>query len=120
MSYISAICSVKHSVIFIDVARLPSYLDVIINRCYIPNKNESRLSQTHHIIFKILILIFLIKAPNYREPQTINFSKALIETTTALDTCIETITVKTKYTPSKFKTWKEKILAKVKKITELN
>ena len=44
----------------------------------------------------------LTKGPNYREPRTIKFSKALIEITTALDTCIEAMTLKTKYTISKF------------------
>ena len=34
----------------------------------------------------------LTKGPNYRELRTINFSKVLIEITTALDTCIESVT----------------------------
>ena len=58
--------------------------------------------------------------PNYREPQTISISKALIEITFALDTCIEAMALKTKHTNSKFKPWKEKVLGMVKrKITEL-
>ena len=32
--------------------------------------------------------------PNYREPQTISISKALIEITFALDTCIEAMALK--------------------------
>ena len=59
----------------------------------------------------------LAKGPNYRELGTINFSKELIERTTALNKCI---TLKTKYVTSNFKPWKEAVLAKVKeKITEL-
>lgn len=47
-----------------------------------------------------------------------NFSKALTEITSALDTSIEAMTLK--YTISNFKSWKEKVLANVKKkITEL-
>ena len=47
-----------------------------------------------------------------------NFSKALTEITSALDTSIEAMTLK--YTTSNFKPWKEKVLANVKKkITEL-
>ena len=47
-----------------------------------------------------------------------NFSKALTEITSALDTSIEAMTLK--YTTSNFKSWKEKFLANVKKkITEL-
>ena len=53
------------------------------------------------------------KGPCYREPQTINFSKALIEITTAIDTCIEAMTLKTKYTTSNCKPWKEKVLVKL-------
>ena len=57
---------------------------------------------------------------NYREPGTINFSKALSEMATALDTCIETMILKTKYTTSNFKPWKEKVSGKMKeKIIEL-
>ena len=60
----------------------------------------------------------LTKSPNYRERRTINFSKALIEVTIALDTCIESMTLKTKYATSNFKPWKETLLTKVKeKIT---
>ena len=57
----------------------------------------------------------LAKGPNYREPRTINFSKAFIEISTALDKCIETVSLGTKYTTSNFKSWKEKVLAKAKK-----
>ena len=56
----------------------------------------------------------------YREHQTINFCEALTGITTALDTCIEAMRLKTKYTTSNFKPWEEKVLAKVKeKTTEL-
>ena len=66
----------------------------------------------------------LTKNQNYREPQRINFSKALIElieTVADLDTCMEAVTlILDKYTTSNLKQWKEKVLAKVKeKITEL-
>ena len=44
----------------------------------------------------------------------------LIEITTALDTFIEAMALKTKYTTSNFKSWKEKVLAKVKKKINLN
>ena len=49
-----------------------------------------------------------------KETQTINFSKALIEITTALDTCIKAMTLKTKYTTPTFKPQKEKLLDNVK------
>ena len=48
-----------------------------------------------------------------------NFSKVLIEITTAFDSCIEAMVLKTN-TSSNFIPWKEKVIAKVKeKITEL-
>ena len=60
------------------------------------------------------------EGPNYKEPRTVNFSKTLTEVTTTLDTCIEALTLKIKYTTSNFKPWKEKVLAKVKEnITKL-
>ena len=63
---------------------------------------------------------FLTKGRNYRATRTINFSKALIEIATALDTWIESMTLKTKYSTSNIKTWKEALLVKVKeKIREL-
>ena len=62
-----------------------------------------------HIITGVSLIIInnnlrklLTKSPNYREPRAIKFSKALIEITTALDTCIEAMTLKTKYVISKF------------------
>ena len=62
----------------------------------------------------------LKKGPNYRESQTIYFSRALIEITAAPDTCIEAMTVKPTNTISNFEPWKEEVLAKVKeKITEV-
>ena len=51
----------------------------------------------------------LTKGPDYREPRTINFSKALIEIATALDTCIEPMSLKTEYTTSNYKPWKQKV-----------
>ena len=40
--------------------------------------------------------------------------------TSSLDICIEAMILKTKYTTSTFKPWKEKVLVKMKlKITEL-
>ena len=49
-----------------------------------------------------------------------NFSEELTGINNALDTCIEAMTIKNKYTTSNFKPWKEKVLSKVKeKITEL-
>ena len=54
------------------------------------------------------------------EPKTIIFSKALIETNTALDTYIETVKLETMYTTPNFKPWKEKVLTMVKeKVAEL-
>ena len=53
----------------------------------------------------------LAKGPNYWESQTINFSKALTETITAVDTFFEAMTLKTKYTTLNFKPWKENVLA---------
>ena len=60
----------------------------------------------------------LTKGTKYKKTWTMNFSKALTEITSALDTSIEAMTLK--YTTSNFKSWKEKFLANVKKkITEL-
>ena len=60
----------------------------------------------------------LAKGTKYKITWTMNFSKALTEITSALDTSIEAMTLK--YTTSNFKPWKEKVLANVKKkITEL-
>ena len=75
-----------------------------------------------HIITRDLRLIqnklrLLTKGPNYREPQAIKVSESLIEIPIALDTCIEAMKLKTKYTTSNFKSWTEKVLAKVKWIT---
>ena len=57
-----------------------------------------------HIITKDIRIIknkilrkLLTKGPNYRQLQTINLSKALIEITNALHTCIESMMLKTKY-----------------------
>ena len=67
---------------------------------------------------------FQTKCRNYREPQTINFSKALTEITNSLDICIEATTFKTEYTSSNY--GKSQVLAKVtvlvkvkEKITEI-
>ena len=66
-----------------------------------------------HIITKDLRIIKnkklgkLLKGPNYQEPQTIKISNALIETITALDTCMETMTLKINYTTLNFKPWKK-------------
>ena len=49
----------------------------------------------------------LTRSPNYREPGIKNFSKALIKITTALDTCIKSVTLKTKYAMSHVKSEKE-------------
>ena len=47
--------------------------------------------------------------------------KALTESTSGLDICIQAMTLKTKYTTSNVNPWKEKVLANVKKkMTELN
>ena len=60
-----------------------------------------------------------IKNNQLRKLLTINVSKASIETVTALDACIEAMTLKTKYITINFKPWKGKVLVKVKKqITE--
>ena len=53
-------------------------------------------------------------SPSYREPQTTSFLNELLELSTSMDTCIEAMTLKTKYIISNFKPWKEKILSKVK------
>ena len=49
-----------------------------------------------------------------------NFSQALLQKTTAFDASIKAIALKTMYSTSNFKTWKENIFAEVKeKIIEL-
>ena len=53
----------------------------------------------------------ITKGPKYREPRTIN---VLIQITTALDTCIDLVTLKTNYVTSNVKPWKETAFSKVK------
>ena len=84
--------------------------------------NDQCDSHHKHIIKEDLWIIknnklrkLLTKGPHYTEPRTINFSKVLIEISTALDKYIETVSLKTKHTTSNFKSWKEKVLAKAKK-----
>ena len=64
-----------------------------------------RIFSEHHFLRRPLKCCFC---------QIINFSKALIQITTAIDTCIEPMALKTKYTQSNFGPWKQNVLAKVK------
>ena len=56
----------------------------------------------------------MTKGPNYREPKTINLTKAKIEIFTALDTCIHKIADKTNTIEEPFEAWKTAIVHKVK------
>ena len=57
---------------------------------------------------------------NYGKPQAIYFSNALFEVTTPLDIYNKAMKLKTQYTISKFKPWRGKLLAMVrKKLAEL-
>ena len=85
-----------------------------------PHHHEHIITWDLWIIKNNKLRKLLTKAPNYREPRTINVSKALIEITTAPGTFIKAMTFKPKNTVSSFKPWKEKLLAKMKeKVTEL-
>ena len=52
--------------------------------------------------------------PNYREPRSINFSKAWFEIDQALETYIESIFTKNKLETLPLTPWKEPILTMVK------
>ena len=91
------------------------YVDEDVSSCLNTNQRDcadSFFCNSHHkhIITGDLQIIenkrlrkFLTKGPNYRETRTRNFPKLLTKTTTALDTCIKAVTLKTKYTTSNFK-----------------
>ena len=55
----------------------------------------------------------LSRGPNYREPKSLNFSKALSEIKTALDTCTENLAEKTQQDISTFDTWKAHVISMV-------
>ena len=55
----------------------------------------------------------LTKGPNYREPRSINFNKAVTEITAGLENCIENLANKTKYDKKTFDQWKKIILEKI-------
>ena len=59
----------------------------------------------------------LTQGPNYREPRSNNFNKALVEITTSSDNCIENLASKNKYNVNKWKTMIfEKINLKIKQL----
>ena len=83
---------------------------------------ESEFCDPHHkhIITGDLRLIknsklrkLMTKGPNYREPRTINFSKALTEIKCAINACIETLASKTKHSIATFNNWKDSVLTRV-------
>ena len=55
----------------------------------------------------------LTKGPNYREPRSLNFSKAFNDIKSALDSCVDSINSKTQYSTTSLKDWKMKVLEKV-------
>ena len=55
----------------------------------------------------------LLTGPNYREPRSLNFSKAFNDIKFALDSCVDSITSKTQYSTTSLKDWKMKVLEKV-------
>jgi len=61
----------------------------------------------------------LTKGPNFREPKTINFQKALKEITQAIDICIERIGDRTDLTKQSLDPWKNKVIEGVKSKIEL-
>ena len=86
------------------------YLDDDVSFCLITDQNDCAKSslcdpQHKHIITGNLqisknnkLRILLTKGPNYREIRTMKFSKVLTKITSALDTYIKAMTLKTKYT----------------------
>ena len=79
------------------------------------------LSQTYHdrtllrITSNKKLRKLLTKGSNYREPKSINFSKAYFEINLALKACIETLSTKNKLETSTLTPWKESVLTMVKK-----
>ena len=62
----------------------------------------------------------MTKGPNYREPRSLNFSKAFHEISDSLTTFIRNNTIKYNMNESDFQSWKESILKKVRnKINDL-
>ena len=95
-------------------------LDPYINLC---NCNNSTFSdpQHGHIITGDLRIVengklrkLLTKGPNYREPKTLNFKIAFVKIKSAINECIEKISVKTGHPKEVFNSWKNKVLEKVK------
>ena len=56
----------------------------------------------------------MTKGPNYREPRTLNFNKAVDSINSAIDSYIEDISSKTNLPKESFSTGKEELLSKVK------
>ena len=72
-------------------------------------RHKHIITQDLQIIKNNKLRKLLTRSPNYRGPGTKNFSKALIKITTALDTCIESMTLKTKYVTSDVKPGNETV-----------
>ena len=60
-------------------------------------RHKHIITEDIRIIKNKILRKLLTKGPNYRQLQTINLSKALIEITNAFHTCIESMMLKTKY-----------------------
>ena len=71
------------------------------------------------LIENVKLRKLLTKGPNYREPRSINFSKALKEISIGIDELIESLSSKTD-DADQLKIWRDLVILKVKsKITEL-
>ena len=57
--------------------------------------------------------ILFTKGPNYREPRSTNFNKAIAEITSGLDNCIENLANKIQYNVNIFDQWKKMISEKL-------
>ena len=55
----------------------------------------------------------LTKGPNFREPKSLNFHKALTEIRFAINSCVDNLVSKTKYRAHIFNEWNRKIISKV-------
>ena len=83
---------------------------------------NSPFSDPHHkhiitgdlrIVHNAKLRQLLTKGPNFREPKSLNFHKALRDIRLAIDSCIDNLVTKTKHKSHVFNEWKRKIVSKV-------
>ena len=78
-----------------------SYLESLHKKYVIVTIDKAKLRQ------------LLTKGPNFREPKSLNFHKALRDIRLAIDSCIDNLVTKTKHKSHVFNEWKRKIVSKV-------